>query len=71
MRIFLAFTRIDQAIAEQKPGKGKKTALRLSEAKNMLAKQTSWAMLSLLSPFLGIAAAFGLSTNRKKKEDAS
>lgn len=67
----VAFARIDQALAEQTNGKGKKIALRLSETKNMLAKQTSWAMLSLISPFLGIAAALGLSGNRKKTEDAS
>jgi formate dehydrogenase iron-sulfur subunit len=53
------FDRIDQALVAQ--SKQKKKVVRLNQMENLLDKQKSWAFLSVISPFLGIMAAIGLS----------
>ncbi len=62
------FAEIDRALVDQeKPKKNKKT-VRLNQPENMLEKQQSWALLSLISPFLGVMAAFGLSGRKISDE---
>ena len=60
------FAELDKALAAQSelpPG-----APRLHKTKNMLEKQKNWALLSVLSPALGILAALGLSGRQSKEE---
>jgi len=62
------FAEIDQALAEQTTPKKTRHTPRLNEPANMLEQQKPWALLSLLSPLLGIAAAVGLTWNSGKEE---
>ena len=65
----VSFKELDKALVDQAKAKGRKltTVTRLNSPENMLAKQKNWALLSLLSPLFGIAAALGLAG--KKSED--
>ena len=62
----IEFSRLDQALVAQSKEPGK--IVRLNKVKNMLEKQKNWALLSVVSPALGILAALGLS-GIKSKED--
>lgn len=59
----VSFKELDKALDAQAKEKEKnpKTVVRLHNPENMLAKQKSWAMLSLVSPLFGLAAAFSLA----------
>jgi len=59
----IPFKELDEALAAQaeKNGKNPNKVTRLHNPENMLAKQKKWAMLSLVSPIIGFAAAFGLA----------
>ena len=64
------FADIDRAlVAQAKDQKGGKV-VRLDQPQNMLEKQKSWALLSLLSPLAGIGAAITFA-GKKDKEDRS
>lgn len=60
------FAEIDNALADLKD-KGN-TPVRLNQPKNMLDGQRGWALLSLLSPLVGIAAAFGLAGRNTEEQ---
>ena len=62
----IEFARLDQALAAQSEPPGK--APRLHQVTNMLEKQKNWALLSLVSPALGVLAALGLSGRQSKEE---
>lgn len=63
----IEFSRLDQALVEQSKEPGK--IPRLNEVKNMLEKQKNWALLTLVSPALGILAALGLSGAQSKEDN--
>ena len=57
------FTRLDSALVSQSDGT-KTTPMH--EMTNMLEEQKNWALLSLVSPALGLLAALGLSGMKTK-----
>ncbi len=61
------FARLDEALAAQHGTSGK--VPRLHKAQNMLEKQKDWALLSIVSPALGLLAALGLSGKKMKGDN--
>ncbi len=61
------FARLDEALAAQHGTSGKLP--RLHKAQNMLEKQKDWALLSIVSPALGLLAALGLSGKKMKGDN--
>lgn len=63
----ISFADIDNALVEQstKP----QSTTRLNKVGNMLEKQKNWAMLSVVSPVIGVLAAFGLSGKKTGEEE--
>lgn len=57
------FKELDKALVAQAEKNGKKPGIvtRLHHPENMLTKQRNWAVLSLVSPLVGVAAALGLA----------
>lgn len=68
----IPFEDIDRALvaqAKERKGTNRKKVVRLNKPENMLEKQKNWALLSLLSPLVGIGAALGLAARKTEGEE--
>ena len=64
----VSFADIDSALANQARKEQSGKVVRLDKPRNMLEKQKGWALLGLLAPFAGAAAAISL-TGKKEREE--
>jgi len=63
------FAEIDEALQQQAQETGNKQTVRLNNPENMLDKQKGLALLSLVAPVAGAAAALGLTGRKDSGED--
>lgn len=64
----VSFAEIDKALQQSAVEQGRKQTVRMNEPDNMLEKQKGLALLSLVSPVLGAAAAIGLAGKKATEE---
>ncbi len=63
-----AFSALDAALIKQSQNSKAGKPVRLHQPDNMLAKQKTWALLSFISPLIGVFAALGLTGGKSAEE---
>ena len=66
----VAFSDIDAALVKQSKSRKTGQPVRLDQPENILAKQKSWALLSVIAPLAGVIAALGLTRGKPAEEDS-
>ena len=66
----IPFSEIDEALVAQTQT-GKAQTVRLNKPDNVLEKQRNWALLSLLSPLVGVIAALGFTGSKPAEKEHS